>query len=124
MFWIILALLASFLWAISIIIGKYALAKWNFTPLFFVLISGFLFLLQSIFIFFIFHPALQISLINFSLIILAEILYFLFLYVYFKTLETEETSRFAPTISLNIVFVIFLSAIFLKEILPLKNMWE
>lgn len=116
--WILLTLLAAFIYAVVNTIDKHVVSKYKPEPIIFVsLISGLGFVIGLIFLLFVKIPLnwlILLALLNGAFYPTVNILYF-------KSLRLEEVSRVVPWFSLYIVLVVIGAAIFLGETLALKQ---
>ncbi|MCX6742015.1 MAG: EamA family transporter [Candidatus Pacearchaeota archaeon] len=120
MSWIIFAIFAAFLGAVTNIIDKYILTKVVRKPLVPVLIIGILGLIYGIIIFLVRgFGNLTISLILIGL--LSGIFYTLTYLFYFKAVKVGEISRIAIAERIKPLLVLLLATLFLGEILAAKN---
>ena len=118
--WVFFTLLAVFLWSICSIIDKYVLKKYIKDPM---IIMTFFAIFQLIFAFvvFVFQPV-TIPPLNTLLFSLASgIAYFIFIFLYIKSLLVEEVSRVISLYAITPIFVLILSTIFLHEIFSLEK---
>lgn len=114
--WLILSLIATALWAVSNTIDKIVLEEYIKRPIFCSVISGFLGFLFAIAVFLIFQVQI-ISPISLMLSLIEGAVYISGILFYFKALSIEEVTRIAPLLQTIPLFTLFLSVIFLNEIL-------
>ena len=118
--WALFSILAALSWAISDIIDKFVLTKWVKTPMVPVIILGFVGLIASIGIYFIYGFS-SLSYFNIFLALVAGIFNALMVVFYFKAVKIEEVSRVVPLFNFVPLFILLLATIFLGEIFtPLK----
>lgn len=114
--WLALSLIATALWAASNIIDKVVLSEYIKRPIFCVAIAGFLgFVLAMIE-----TLSLQVQIVKTVPLILCLIEGFFYigaLFFYFKALSIEEVTRIVPVLQTIPIVTLFLSIIFLGEIL-------
>lgn len=114
--WILLPIIATFLWASTNFIDKYLISKYFKTgPGVLVLYSCFIGLPVSVFILLFNREVLSISFSNALFIILNSFLYIAYLFPYFSALNKADTSNVTPIFQTIPVFTYFLALIFLGE---------
>lgn len=114
--WLTLSLVATALWAASNTIDKVVLSEYIERPIFCVAISGFLGLMLAIIVSLSFHVQIVVPLL-FILCLIEGAIYISALLFYFKALSIEEVTRITPVLQTIPLFTLFLSSIFLNEIL-------
>jgi len=120
--WLYLALLASSIWALSNILDKIIISKRFFTPFLFLVAVGFIG--GTIGGIFLTLQGGQAFLLPRAVVfgsIVAGIIYFVGVSLYFKALLTEEVSRVIPMFFLTPVIVLVIATTFLGEILKLRE---
>lgn len=114
--WLTLSLIATALWAASNTIDKVVLSEYIKRPIFCIAIAGFLgFIFAMIGIL-----SFQVQIVSTLPLILSLIEGFVYisaLLLYFKALSTEEVTRIVPVLQTIPIITLFLSMIFLGEIL-------
>jgi drug/metabolite transporter (DMT)-like permease len=117
MSWVTFTLLAVFLWSLASIVDKYTISRYVKKPLVMLALYPFYSLIFALLIFF-FHgitiPPSDVLILS----LLAGILYFLMLFFYMKSLSFEEVSRVSSLFSLNLIFTLIFSMVFLGELFP------
>lgn len=114
--WLAYSLIATALWAASNTIDKVVLSEYIKRPIFCVAISGLLGFVLAIIV----SSSLQVEIVATSPLILSLIegaIYIGALLFYFKALSIEEVTRITPALQIIPLFTLFLSTIFLNEIL-------
>lgn len=117
--WILFSLLSAFLWSVVNIIDKTIITKFVRRPIIPVIITGLLGFVASLIILLKNFVLISTNLLMLSM--LAGIFYMVATIFYFKALQIEETSRVIPLFALTVVWVAVIAAIFLQEILSLKE---
>lgn len=115
--YIILALAAALLFAVTNIIDKYILSKWISKPLSWVLISM---TIESAIAFIVLLPWIGLSFPSLQIIVLSLLIGAVFvicLIPYAKAMMVEEASRVIPLYQLSPIFVFLMSYLFLTETL-------
>jgi uncharacterized membrane protein len=115
MLWVLLSLLAAFMWAAGNVIDKYVLTKWLRNPSVPILFSGTIGLAAAIVVF-ILNGFYQLSLINTVLALFAGGLVTAMNLLYFRAVKREEISRVVPLFYIAPLFVLVLAAAFLGEV--------
>jgi transporter family protein len=118
--WIILALIAPLMWAVSNLIDKFLLDKRLENPLSSMTILGIISVLVLIIVP-IFYPVSSVSPSFIALAFTAGILNTVMTYFYFKALQFEEVSRIVPWFYISPLFIMAFAAIFLSETLTIPN---
>ena len=117
--WIYFTLVAVFLWSICNIIDKHVVAKYIKKPMTVMIFLSFFGLLSALVV----SIFQNVTIPPFDLLILSlasGIAYFLFIFLYIKSLMIEEVSRVVSLYAITPIFVLILSTIFLNEIFT----WE
>ncbi len=113
--WLILALVASLMWAVSNLLDKYLLEKWLKNPLLSLNVFFFVSLIAGAIVYFSMGlPPLSAG--NIALIIIAGVMSSLSAVFYFKALNIEEVSRIVPLFNMSPLFILVLATVFLGEI--------
>jgi drug/metabolite transporter (DMT)-like permease len=117
--WFTLALFASTLWAVAIIVDKFVLThhiKDAFSYQIFLTIT----LIPAVLVLFIFSSFRNSPLFYLTILVIGMILGVAFV-IYNKALLVEEVSRVTPLFYLSPLFVLLLSSLFLAESLSMKR---
>lgn len=114
MSWVLLTILAVFIFAITTIIDKFLLTKWVKNPIIPPLFFGPLGLLTS-FIIYLFYGFSSLAWQNIILALLAGFIYMAGEFLYYKAAKLEEISKVIPLIYLSPLFILILAAVFLNE---------
>ena len=120
MSWVLLTILAAFLWGTVSIVDKFVMSKWTKTAMLPVLFLGFAGLVASILIF-AFYPVGHLSPANIALAIGGGVLYFLGATLFFEAAKLEEISRIISVMYIQPLFVLFLATFFLGERFTAQN---
>lgn len=118
--WLFLALIAPIFWSFTNIFDKIILSKHKVDPRDYMIFGGLFWLFNLIFI-----PLAdfeQISLLMIGIGLLVGILRVLSFLFYNKAMRTEEASRLSPLSNIGNIFILVLSAIFLKEVLTTNQL--
>ncbi len=115
--WLIFALLAPFLWSFTNILDRILTSRYV-NPMHYMIIGGFTWLANLVF-----FPWSNLKIISLTFVLLVLLVGLLristFLF-YLKAMQIEEASIVAPLGNLSTLFILIMSAVFLKEILT-KN---
>ncbi len=120
MWWVILVLLASMLWAFTNFIDKYLIEKYFSKKIgILVIFSGIIgFFVAPIFLFL--NPnVLSLDLFSIIIIILNSFLLIFYLFPYFRVLEKNDASTVVPLFQLIPLISIFLGYLFFGEVLTI-----
>jgi len=118
--WAILAILASFFWALSNVFDKFLLSKLVRKPIFPLIMIGLASLITGILVI-LFKGIGPLAAVPLLLAILSGALYTLMAWFYFKSLQVEEVSRVVPLFYITPLFVLILATCFLGEVfIPIK----
>lgn len=120
MWWVILVLLASMLWAFTNFIDKYLIEKYFSKKIgILVIFSGIIgFFVAPIFLFL--NPnVLSLDLFSIIIIILNSFLLIFYLFPYFRALEKNDASTVVPLFQLIPLISIFLGYLFFGEVLTI-----
>lgn len=118
--WLIFSLIARAFWAGDNIVDKLLIGRYIKNPYVLTLLGGIAPFIISIFIF-LSYKLQWIGLIPTTVILLAGIIQIVAVFAFYKALAKEEVSRVIPLFQLTPVFVLILSAIFLKENLTINQ---
>ena len=118
--WLVFSLISRVFWAGDNIVDKLLIGKYIKNPYILTLLGGITPLIISIFIFLLYKLE-WIGLIPTIVIFLAGIIQTIAVFAFYKALAKEEVSRVIPLFQLTPVFVLILSAIFLKENLAINQ---
>lgn len=116
--WIILSLLAAFIWSCVNVVDKHVLSKYKLQPIVFVAVLSSLGLVAGLTLLIILKIKLS-PLLIIGLIVGAT--YPLVNLLYFKAIKLEEVSRVIPWFAFSSLLVVIGAGIFLKEILTLQQ---
>ncbi|MFH1445615.1 MAG: DMT family transporter [Nanoarchaeota archaeon] len=120
MLWVLLAILAAFIWAAVNIVDKYVLTKWVKNPVVPVIFTGIIGITAGIIIL-LFRGVTLFSIPNFIWVIISGILHTIMTWLFFSSVKHDEVSRVIPVFYLTPVFVLIFAAIFLGEVFtPIK----
>lgn len=112
--WIILAVIAAFIFAICNVVDKFVLTKWVRQPFVPVIIMAFIGLIAGLIVP-AFHHLGYLSAVGILLSFVAGIMFILGSVFYFKALQMEEVSRVIPLYYISPLVVMLFAAIFLHE---------
>lgn len=118
--WIFFSLISRAFWAGDNIVDKLLIGKYIKNPYVLTLLGGIAPLIISIFII-LFYKLQWIGLIPTIVILLAGIIQIVAVFAFYRALAKEEVSRVIPLFQLTPVFVLILSAVFLKESLSINQ---
>ena len=118
--WLVFSLIARVFWAGDNIVDKLLIGKYIKNPYVLTLLGGIAPLIISVIIF-LFYKLEWIGLIPIVIILLAGIIQIIAVFAFYKALAKEEVSRVIPLFQLTPVFVLILSAFFLKENLTINQ---
>ncbi len=115
MSWVLLSILAAFVFALANIIDKFLLTKWIKEPLILVLILSAVGLLIGLSVY-LFHGFSFLSGFNIAMALIAGVIYMFGMFLYYKAAKIEEISKVMPLVYLSPLFILILATIFLGEI--------
>ena len=118
--WLAFSLIARIFWAGDNIVDKLLIGKYIKNPYVLTLLGGIAPLIISVIIF-LFYKLEWIGLVPTTVILLAGIIQIIAVFAFYKALAKEEVSRVIPLFQLTPVFVLILSAFFLKENLTINQ---
>lgn len=118
--WLVFSLIARVFWAGDNIVDKLLIGKYIKNPYVLTLLGGIAPLIISVIIF-LFYKLEWIGLVPTVVILLAGIIQIIAVFAFYKALAKEEVSRVIPLFQLTPVFVLILSAFFLKENLTINQ---
>ena len=120
--WVIFSIVSRAFWAGDNIVDKLLIGRHIRNPYVLTLLGGIAPLLISMFIFILLWGRLEwIGLVPTLIIMIAGAIQIIAVFAFYKALDKEEVSRVIPLFQLTPVFVLILSAIFLKEVLTLNQ---
>ncbi len=116
MTWYIVSLIQAFVSANIYFIDKIVVSKWARNPLQPLALTGFFSLIPAGLVYFI-HGISYLSPLYVLYGLSLGIIYVVMFIFYFKSMQSEEVSRFIPFSAASNVIILILAAIFLKEVL-------
>ena len=114
MLWIIFAVLAAFLFAVTNIIDKFLMSKWIDKPIIPMLILGLITVPAVLFIYF-FHSFMQLSFFNLFLALLSGAFFGFSNLLYFKVIKMQDISVVIPLFYFEPLVVMVIAFLFLGE---------
>lgn len=118
--WIFFSLISRAFWAGDNIVDKLLIGKYIKNPYVLTLLGGIAPFIVSMLIILFYRPH-WIGLIPTVIILLAGIIQIIAVFAFYRALAKEEVSRVIPLFQLTPVFVLILSAVFLKESLNVSQ---
>ena len=121
MLWILFAIIANVLFAVSNLFDKFLIEKRVRDPLALTVFGGWIDLLVALIIILIHGLAITVPL-QVGVLLLSGVFVELALIPYFKALSLEDASRISPLFQSMPVFVLLLSSVFLRETLTHRQL--
>ena len=119
--WVILSILAAFLWAITALINKFVLSHEMHDPILATIVDGFNVFVLFIVASFIFGKGILIPFYLILISLLAGFSYISAAYFYYSAVKKGEISRVTSFLSISPIFVLIFAFLFLNERLTMLN---